>query len=319
MLPLLLLLAPPEPAPADLPGFRTAKTALRADPRAFAPAPVTARPGFAGVEVAEADGKAVVGSVLADSPAAAAGLKPGDVVTAVGDVPTPTPAALRDRLRRLLAGELATFAVRRGDKALSLPVTPRPVSQPYSPADGTGRPILGVQTEEKPTGWEVTAVTAGGPADKAGLKVGDQVLKVDANELPAGDGLRGLLTQRRVGETLSLQVRRGMDELTLRATLAAEATTKGTGWDDRLPRGWARSLAYKLAILGIDYPDVKHEREGDGRFRLGRLSLFSRGKYTGQERRAGSRSVHGSMNDYYKEISYDAVQGRRQIYRAGWK
>ena len=305
MLPLLLLLAPPEVAPAprpagpDLAGFRTAKTALRADPKTFAPAAAPVRPGFAGIEVGDAGGKASVGAVSVDSPAAAAGLKAGDVVTAVGDTPIPSALALRDRLRQLVAGQATPFAVRRGDQALKLAVTPRPLSSPYTPTAAAGRAILGVTTEDVNGGLEVRGTTKDGPADKAGVKVGDRVLKLDAADVTVADGLAPLLAARRAGETVALLVRRGQDELTLRPTLVAEASRPTTGWDDRLPRAWGRP-SFKLAVIGIDYPDVKHNPKVQGSD--WEQSLFSVGKYT--DKSATGFPVFGSMADYYREISY---------------
>ena len=81
----------------------------------------------------------------------------------------------------------------------------------------------------------------------------------------------------------------------------------GGGWDDRIPRAW-RKPTYKLAIIGVEYPDVKHNakiKDTDWE-----ESMFSLGTYTGKS--ATGQKVYGSMNDYYKELSYGTfkVEGK---------
>ena len=73
----------------------------------------------------------------------------------------------------------------------------------------------------------------------------------------------------------------------------------GRRWDDRHPAGVAQP-SYKLAIIGVEYPDVKHNpkiKDADWE-----ASMFSTGTYTGKS--ATGQTVYGSMNDYYKELSY---------------
>ena len=89
--------------------------------------------GSLGVETAVADGKVVVKSVVSDSPAAAAGVKPGDTLAAVAvGKPGKKPGALTDidgpaDLTRALAkagpGQAAKLQVVRGGETLTLSVT----------------------------------------------------------------------------------------------------------------------------------------------------------------------------------------------------
>ena len=54
----------------------------------------------------------------------------------------------------------------------------------------------------------VVAITNGGPADAAGLRVGDVVLKLDGVATPSVDAIHKLLTRDRIGRKVSLDVLR---------------------------------------------------------------------------------------------------------------
>lgn len=65
-----------------------------------------------------------------------------------------------------------------------------------------------------------TAVLQGSPADKAGLKAGDIITKVNGTELGRSAVLTGLLAQYGPGDTITLTVLRGGKTIELKATLA---------------------------------------------------------------------------------------------------
>ncbi len=314
-----------EPAPAprpviDLTGYRTVKTARKADPKTFrmtaSATPTVA--GFVGLVVgADETGRPVIEEVADGSPAETAGLSVGDRVVRVNGSAVATPQAARDRLRGLVAGEPVRVAISRGGKSAELAVTPRPASKPMPAATGGSggrRIVFGVQNEPRAAGGvEITSVTAGSPAARAGIKVGDVLLRMDDAALSAESTLRDALGRKHPGDTVTLLVKRGREELTLRVPLPAQEGRAGGrggfgggGWDDRLPRAWTKPT-YRLAVLGIEYPDVKHNPKiTDADWEA---SLFGVGRYTGKN--ATGQPVHGSMGDYYKEISYGkfAVEG----------
>lgn len=59
-----------------------------------------------------------------------------------------------------------------------------------------------------PSGVLVVALTGGGPAEAAGLQVGDVVLKLDGTPTPSVDAVHKLLTRERIGRRVSLDVLR---------------------------------------------------------------------------------------------------------------
>jgi S1-C subfamily serine protease len=64
---------------------------------------------------------------------------------------------------------------------------------------------LGLDVE---SGVLVVAVSSGGPADAAGLEVGDVVLKLDGHPTPSVDAVHKLLTRDRIGRRVALDVLR---------------------------------------------------------------------------------------------------------------
>ena len=71
-------------------------------------------------------------NVLRDAPAARAGIKPGDVMTRVGNTAVQSPAQLLAAVAALKPMSATTVQIQRGAKQLELPLTvaqrPRPQS-----------------------------------------------------------------------------------------------------------------------------------------------------------------------------------------------
>ena len=66
----------------------------------------------------------LITGVLQNAPAAAAGLRPGDVITQVGDKPVNSVSGLLSAVAALKPGEPAALQLERGDQKLALNVTP---------------------------------------------------------------------------------------------------------------------------------------------------------------------------------------------------
>ena len=67
-----------------------------------------------------------VAAVLPGSPAAEAGIHPGDILLFAGQTPLTNPQSLNDILANFLPGAVLPLTVRRGVKTLKISVTPRP-------------------------------------------------------------------------------------------------------------------------------------------------------------------------------------------------
>jgi immune inhibitor A len=299
-----------EKAP-DLTGFKTVADAVKADTKTFkavaAAKPVVA--GFIGIEIAE-KGKPVIEAIAPESPAEKAGVKVGDTLSKIADDEVTTPSLAKDRLRAVVADEKVKLTVLRDNKPTVIELTPRPTSKPFNSANAATAPvaraIIGITSGDplKDGGVEVSEVSTGGAAEKAGIKAKDIVLKVDDKAIDNNNGLRDLLANKKVGDVITVLYKRDGKELTAKATLQAEPAQAGRnplggGWDDKIPRAWAKDK-YNLVVLGIDYSDVKHsDKISDKDWES---SLFSDNEY--KDKSATGQKVFGSMADYYKEISY---------------
>lgn len=80
-------------------------------------------------------------------------------------------------------------------------------------------PYLGLRAFEDKKSLKIEAVTAGSPADKAGLKIHDVILKVDNRVFTRIDDLADFLRTKRPGGQINVQVQRGGETITAAVTL----------------------------------------------------------------------------------------------------
>src|SRR6185436_20805547 len=86
------------------------------------------------------------------------------------------------------------------------------------------RGLLGVQVSavEEGEGLRVSRVTSGLPADRAGVKVDDVLLKVNGTPLIGSSSLTDMLATREAGDKVTVVYRRGDDELQFEGELAPD-------------------------------------------------------------------------------------------------
>ncbi len=119
-------------------------------------------------------------AVQAQSPAEAAGIRPGDVLTAIDDQPVGDPVTLAERLReRADRGERATLTVNRDGQSQRFPDVPLrkadwtdwPIF--LKPHSSAAAPALGIAyTVDR----VVEAVLKGTPASEAGIEPGEEIV-----------------------------------------------------------------------------------------------------------------------------------------------
>ena len=71
-------------------------------------------------------------------------------------------------------------------------------------------------------------IVAGGPADKAGLQAGDIITAIDGTPIDQNNSLTSVISQDRVGQSVSLTVIRSGKSLTIRVTLGAAPADSST-------------------------------------------------------------------------------------------
>lgn len=168
---------------------------------------------------------AVIGRVVEGGPAASAGLEAGDVVTTFAG----RRIAYWEDVERALArsgGRALEMRVQRDGADRTVTVTPRRVVV-RDPIFREPREVwdLGAGPRLTP---QISGVSAGSPADRAGFKEGDQVLAVAGEPVFTPEEMM-LAIQKRPGDTFQVTVEREGDRVTLRVTagIVTEKTLAG--------------------------------------------------------------------------------------------
>ncbi|HEX7113357.1 MAG TPA: PDZ domain-containing protein, partial [Mizugakiibacter sp.] len=126
-------------------------------------------------------------------------------------------AAARRELEQM-RGEMRTLAQRMADLSARLGEAAPRADAFFYVAD-PDRGMLGVVLSPDAKGARVGAVTPGGPAEQAGLAIGDVIVSVDGKPLHA-EGERGALAQRslgsfKAGQTVKLGIERDGKPMTV--------------------------------------------------------------------------------------------------------
>ena len=160
------------------------------------------RLGLTMTDVAGAEGSQIA-EVQPDSPAAQAGVRKGDVVSALNGRPVRSAAELRARLGVLPVGEVVELRVQRGKDSQTLKARIGEIAAAGTPA-GEALPELagaslrevegrGARGRERAVG--VSTVQADTPAFRHGLRAGDVILGVNGRRVSSlaalGKALRG--------------------------------------------------------------------------------------------------------------------------------
>lgn len=199
---------------------------------------------------------ALVQSVQPKSPAAKAGLQPGDVVVGVNGKPVETSAQLTRTVSSVLPGGKLTLSVLRGNekKDLQATVAQRPDEEALArgetnPDDGEGGDGKGTGSkgsEEKlgvrvapltaelarelrvssDQGVVVVGVTPDGPAASAGIRRNDVILEVNRQAVTKVDQIAGMIGKLKPGQVAVLRVLRGEQAMYLPVKLGGAPKDK---------------------------------------------------------------------------------------------
>lgn len=204
---------------------------------------------------------ALLGKIVADSPAAKAGLKENDVVTEINGQRLEGAEQFRRMIREIPAGRTAQFTIWRDGRSQTISVTLGKSDQhqfPFSDKPGTfafhmpevspmpsfsglgdfaasflGQPRLGIDAENldgefgnffgapEGEGILVRGVFDDSPAAKAGLKVGDVITTLNGERIRTIGELREKMLQSKAEKAVKLGVLRNKSALTLTVELPA--------------------------------------------------------------------------------------------------
>jgi len=162
---------------------------------------------------------ALIAEVEPNSPAAAAGLRKGDIVVALNGRPVRAPAELRARLAVVPVGDIVEMKVQRGKETPTLKAQIGEIQRQA----GTGQPIAelnGAALAEverrglpgKDRALLVTQVETGSPAFAHGIRAGDLIIGVNQKRVATAQELAKAL---RAQGRLALNVVRGEFLLTI--------------------------------------------------------------------------------------------------------
>jgi regulator of sigma E protease len=153
------------------------------------------------------DGPAVVGWVLPNTPAAGAGIQPGDKIVRVDNISNPTWEQVGYK-QALSSNQALKFDIERNGAISEITLVPQPA----------GRNQMGdVGWVPKEPSFIATTIERGMPAEKAGLKVGDQIQTINGQQIPALAVLVDMLTRTK-DQPLDIVARRDGKEVQFRVT-----------------------------------------------------------------------------------------------------
>ncbi|MEP6670627.1 MAG: M6 family metalloprotease domain-containing protein [Chthoniobacter sp.] len=285
--------------PPDLAEFKTVETAQKTTLNPATEGSVGLS-GYLGVDVeANSNGQLSIVDVAAGSPAKVAGLQRGDRLRLVDKQSVGTVDEFRNVLLAHVPGETVTLGVERDGQPLTLAASLAAQSHPKKLAERRAVLGLGMAATESEDGIAIRSVQPDSPAAVAGLKPGDVLVKVNDASLGIALAVTDALADKEPGDTVHLTYRRDGAESQVTVKLAPSPTedTRNNAPPPLPP--WKKDT-YRLAVVPIEFPDVKHNDAIPTS--AWEEMLFSSGTYAHKNNITG-QPVFGSLHDYYQEIS----------------
>lgn len=186
------------------------------------PGPTSDQP-YVGARLVPTKDGATVSHVVDGGPADTAGVTEGDIVLSIDGVSLDHKGSLREAMKGVAPGdELKVVLTHDGSQESVVITVGDPADRPAPPA-AADIPWVGARLVhfEGKDGVVVRSVVSGGPADTAGLVVGDVVTAIDGTAVTDWWQAREILRNDAPGDTVKLAVDRDGKAVTLTMTLGS--------------------------------------------------------------------------------------------------
>jgi serine protease Do len=170
---------------------------------------------------------ALVTRLFADSPAQQAGVRAGDVITALNGAPVDSRESLNTLLATAVSGTNATLTLSRG--GASRAVTVRPTNAPSDLGLQMLRDVVGISATDDSGAILIGGVSRGSQAERTGLAPGDQIVAVNGVEVSSMKDLNARLRDASERSSILLSVARGRYVYTLTFAMSPRGSEEETG------------------------------------------------------------------------------------------
>jgi len=187
----------------------------------------TANPGTHGISITTYLGKPGVMEVAGTwGPAVAAGLQAKDLILSIDGNPMTADRVGNYKLLLQQAGTTHQLLIRRQKQQLTLDITyaayevtgkkPAQAQAPAAPSGPTMDSVVAFESLGLSLkGYQVVEIVANGPADKAGLKIGDVLTAIDGDSVPNSvSAIASRLIGNKASPSVVVTVKRGQEEVT---------------------------------------------------------------------------------------------------------
>ena len=290
-------------ADPNLDEYRTVDKAITAKIVKGGSTTIVQRSAFLGLSLTTDKGKLFVDDVAIHSPAEKAGIQRGDLLLNADGKDVKTDDYFEDIMKSKSPGETLRLRLSRNDRPIDVAATLTVLSRPMTV--GKLQPFLGlkVATVKEGEGVAIAEIVPGSPAERARLKVGEVILRIDETDVASSQKLNDVIAAKKPDEAVTLTLLLAEKRVEMKVILGAEGDS-GAG-----SRGWSRGgrywtkPTYKIAIINVEYPDVKHNPKISAK--AWDDAMFSKGTYKST---ATGAIAYGSMHDYYWEQSYQQLK-----------
>lgn len=225
---------------------------------------------YMGIQGEDVTGGVKLNSVTENAPAAKAGLKADDVITAMEGKPVVSYEKFTEEYGEKKVGDKVKLTIKRGNDTMEITVTLE-----VRPPQGRGRggpgggaapetpvPYMGVQGEDAPGGARLTAITENGPGARAGLKADDLVTAMDGKPVAGFDKWADEYSAKKIGDKIKLTIKRGNETKEIEIALEARPEVATGG------RGGANAPGSRVRPYGFMYagqsPNAQKQQGPDG-------------------------------------------------------